>query len=156
MRLRASVTVRHPSTSSVSQSSAPPPPPLAGGADTVSCAVADFDESATETAVIVTVEGVGTVAGGVYWPVVDIVPSVVLPPTAPSTSQVTDVLEAFTMSAEKEAPLLPVTAVAVAGQTAICSAAAAGLQEFDPDAVAGASVDAEFELTTASAESVRP
>jgi hypothetical protein len=48
---------------------------------------ADFDESARLVAAIVTVKGVGTVAGAVYKPVPSIVPTVPFPFGIPFTSQ---------------------------------------------------------------------
>ena len=56
---------------------------------------ADLVESAWDTAVTVTVAGVGTLAGAVYIPEVEIVPVVELPPVTPSTCQVTAVLLVF-------------------------------------------------------------
>lgn len=50
--------------------------------------------SAALIAVMVTPGGDGMIAGAVYSPVAEIVPSVALPPTAPFTSQVTVVLDA--------------------------------------------------------------
>ena len=60
---------------------------------TVTVADADRVGSATETAVTVTVAGVGMVAGAVYRPVLEIVPTVVLPPMMLLTCQVTPVFE---------------------------------------------------------------
>jgi hypothetical protein len=54
---------------------------------------ADIAVFACETAVTVTVPELGTVAGAVYKPEVEIVPTVELPPVTPFTSQVTAVLE---------------------------------------------------------------
>jgi hypothetical protein len=54
---------------------------------------ADIPVFAWETAVIVTGPELGTVAGAVYRPEVEIVPTVELPPVAPFTSHVTAVLE---------------------------------------------------------------
>lgn len=58
----------------------------------VAWADADVVLSACEIAMIVTVDGVGTVAGAVNKPVVEIVPTVELPPDTPLTSQFTFVL----------------------------------------------------------------
>jgi hypothetical protein len=51
------------------------------------------------TAVIVVVFGFGIVAGGVYKPVVEIVPVALLPPAIPFTCQVTAVLLVFETAA---------------------------------------------------------
>jgi hypothetical protein len=58
----------------------------------VTLAVAILVVSAFAIAVTVTVDGVGTVAGAVYRPEVEIVPKVVLPPVIPLTCHVTPVL----------------------------------------------------------------
>jgi hypothetical protein len=58
----------------------------------VTVAEADFVSSALETAVTVTVAGDGTAAGAVYTPLVSMVPTLLLPPVAPFTRQVTPVL----------------------------------------------------------------
>jgi hypothetical protein len=50
-------------------------------------------ESATLTAVTVTTLGLGTVAGAVYKPVAEIVPTVALPPATLFTAQVTALLK---------------------------------------------------------------
>ena len=55
----------------------------------VTVAEADRVESATDTAVTVTVAGDGTVAGAVYSPAVEIAPTVALPPVTVFTCQVT-------------------------------------------------------------------
>ena len=56
----------------------------------VAVAVADLVVSATETAVIVTDAGLGTLEGAVYRPAALIMPTVVMsPPTRPFTAQVT-------------------------------------------------------------------
>ncbi len=60
---------------------------------TVTVAEADTDESAFETAVTETLEGFGTALGAVKRPEVEILPTTELPPVAPSTFQVTAVLE---------------------------------------------------------------
>jgi hypothetical protein len=52
-------------------------------------------ESAAETAVTVTVLGVGNVAGAVYRPAAEIVPVVEFPPVTPFTCQVTAVFVVF-------------------------------------------------------------
>src|ERR671923_1004148 len=61
----------------------------------VTCAEADFVASACDTAVTVTVAGLGTTAGAVYRPELEIVPIVALPPLTPFTCQVTAVLLVF-------------------------------------------------------------
>jgi hypothetical protein len=62
------------------------------GFHTVSVAVPVNVGAATLTAVMVTGLVAGIAAGGVYSPLVEIVPSVVDPPTTPFTCQVTPVL----------------------------------------------------------------
>src|SRR5713101_7416141 len=57
----------------------------------VTVALADLVVSACDTAVTVTVFGLGTAAGAVYRPAVEIVPTVALPPVTPFTCQVTAV-----------------------------------------------------------------
>jgi hypothetical protein len=52
-----------------------------------------MEGSATLVAVIVTVEGWGAVAGAVYRPLAEMVPSVAFPPVTPFTLQVTRVFE---------------------------------------------------------------
>jgi hypothetical protein len=54
-----------------------------------------------EVAVTVTVAGVGTAAGAVYAPLLEIIPTVALPPLTPLTLQVTAVLDAFVTVAVK-------------------------------------------------------
>jgi hypothetical protein len=53
----------------------------------VTVAVVDWVVSANDVAVMVTVAGLGTVAGAVYSPLVLMVPTVKLPPMTPFTSQ---------------------------------------------------------------------
>jgi hypothetical protein len=65
------------------------PPVEAAVATTVASAEADLVESAAETAVMVTVAGVGTLIGAVYTPEVEIIPTVALPPAMPLTLQFT-------------------------------------------------------------------
>jgi hypothetical protein len=60
---------------------------------TVTLADADFVMSACDTAVTVTVAGLGTAEGAVYSPEEVIVPTVEFPPVTPFTCQVTAVLE---------------------------------------------------------------
>jgi hypothetical protein len=57
----------------------------------VTCAEPDLLVSAADTAVTVTVAGEGTMAGAVYRPELEIVPTVELPPFTPLTCQVTAV-----------------------------------------------------------------
>ena len=59
------------------------------GGVTVTTAEADFVESASETAVTVTVDGLGTADGALYRPAAVIVPMVAFPPTVPFTCQTT-------------------------------------------------------------------
>jgi hypothetical protein len=65
------------------------------GAVTVTPALAVFVVSAWAIALTVTVAGVGTTFGAVYTPVVEIKPTVVVPPATPFTCQVTAVLVLF-------------------------------------------------------------
>jgi hypothetical protein len=58
----------------------------------VTVACADCVGSATDTADTVTVAGAGITAGAVYSPLLDIVPTVALPPGMPLTCQVTALL----------------------------------------------------------------
>jgi hypothetical protein len=60
----------------------------------------DADVSACETAVTLTVAGLGTVAGAVYSPPEETVPTEELPPAVPFTCQVTAVLVALATVAE--------------------------------------------------------
>jgi hypothetical protein len=57
----------------------------------VTCAEPDLLVSAAATAVTLTVAGEGTIAGAVYIPEVETVPTVELPPVTPLTCQVTAV-----------------------------------------------------------------
>jgi hypothetical protein len=66
----------------------------------VTGAEADFVVSAWDTAVTVTVAGLGTAAGPVYKPEPEIVPTVALPPITPFTCHVTAVLLVFCTVAE--------------------------------------------------------
>ena len=59
---------------------------------TVTVAEAERVGSAADTAVTLTVAGVGMVAGALYSPKLEIVPTVGLPPTRPLTCQLTAVL----------------------------------------------------------------
>jgi hypothetical protein len=61
----------------------------------------DLVVSAMEVAVTATVAGVGTAAGAVYTPLLEIIPTVALPPVTPLTLQVTVVLDAFVTVAVK-------------------------------------------------------
>src|SRR5271155_4900357 len=67
----------------------------------VTVAEADLVVSACEMAVTVTVAGLGTAAGAVKTPDVEIVPVVVFPPVTPFTCQVTAVLLVFSSVAVK-------------------------------------------------------
>jgi hypothetical protein len=62
------------------------------GFSSASCADPETVGEATLTADTVTVFAVGTAAGGVYTPPLDIVPNVLLPPATPFTCHVTVVL----------------------------------------------------------------
>jgi hypothetical protein len=63
------------------------------------CAMAIFVGCACETAVMVTVDGEGTVSGALYKPVASIVPCVASPPVTPLTCQMTAVLEVLATEA---------------------------------------------------------
>jgi len=84
---------------------------------TVILADPDFVVSACDTAVTVTVAGLGTAEGAVYSPEVEIVPTVEFPPVAPFTCQVTAVLE------------VPVTVAVNCCVFATCTDADAGATE---------------------------
>jgi hypothetical protein len=79
----------------VSPAVEPPEPEIDEAAVTVVVAEADLVESRAEAAVMVTEAGDGTLAGAVYAPPAEIVPSEALPPATPSTLQVTAVLAAL-------------------------------------------------------------
>src|SRR5579863_6402739 len=66
----------------------------------VTFAVPEAVVSACETAVMVVVAGFGIVAGAVYSPLDEIVPTVELPPAVPFTCQATAEFDAFTTLAE--------------------------------------------------------
>jgi hypothetical protein len=102
-----------------------------------------------ETAVTVTIDGDGTLVGAVYDPVAEIVPTVALPPTMPSTRHVTDGSAAFATVAVNVL-VAPVCTLDVAGDTATST----GAQASEP-AVPGVRV-AAVGVTTTSARSVRP
>lgn len=72
-----------------------------GRVATVTVADPDCVGSCTETAVICTVGWAGGVAGAVYRPPVEMVPTVLSPPVTPFTAQVTAVLLAFVTVAVK-------------------------------------------------------
>jgi hypothetical protein len=92
-------------------------PPLAAAvAITVAMAEPILVESATDTAVIVTVAGVGTVMGAVYTPDAEIIPTVALPPAVPLTLQLTAVLEA-PVTAAVNVCVIPTVTLMVAGVT---------------------------------------
>lgn len=71
----------------------PPPVSAVVAGVTVAWAEPIFVESTADTAVIVTVAGVGTVIGAVYTPDAEIIPSAALPPAVPLTLQLTAMLE---------------------------------------------------------------
>src|SRR5919108_5931357 len=90
----------------------------------VTCAEADFVASAWDTAVTVTVTGLGTAPGAVYRPELEIVPTVALPPVTPLTCQVTVVLLVFcTVAVNCWVP--PVATVADNGAIVMLTAVAA-------------------------------
>jgi hypothetical protein len=93
---------------------------------TVTLADADFVESACETAVTVTVAGLGIFAGAVYTPAAEIDPAVAtFPPVTPFTSQVTDVFMVFVTVARKAA--VPFTGTrCVVGETETVTAGGGG------------------------------
>lgn len=82
----------------------------------VTVAEADLVVSAWETAVTVTVAGLGTVAGAVYKPAVEIVPTVLLPAVTPFTCHVTAVLLVFFRVAVN-CCVVPAVTLAVVGAT---------------------------------------
>jgi hypothetical protein len=84
----------------------------------VTVAEADLVVSACETAVTVTVAGLGTVAGAVKAPDVEIIPVVAFPPVTPFTCQVTAVLVVFCTVAVKACDA-PVATLAVPGEIEI-------------------------------------
>src|SRR5271157_73458 len=90
------------------------------GAITATVTDAEIAVFAWETAVTVTVPELGTAAGAVYRPEVDMVPTVELPPAAPFTSQVTAVLE-FPDTIAANCCVLLVDTVAPVGETHTCS-----------------------------------
>jgi hypothetical protein len=96
----------------------------AAGAVTVTAAEADLVESACDTAVTVTVAGLGTDAGAVYKPELEIVPTVALPPTTPFTCQVTAVLLVFCTLAVN-CCVAPAVTVAEVGEMVMLTAAGA-------------------------------
>lgn len=57
--------------------------------------LADLLESTALVAATVTFAGLGTLAGAVYWPELEIVPTVLLPPEIAFTDQLTDWLGLF-------------------------------------------------------------
>lgn len=65
----------------------------------ITCAEAILLLSACETAVTLTVAGLGTAAGAVYMPVEEIVPSLASPPLAPLTCQITAIFGALETTA---------------------------------------------------------
>jgi hypothetical protein len=78
---------------------------------TVTCADPVRAGLALETAVTVTVAGVGTCAGAVYTPEVEIVPALALPPVTPLTCQLTAVFGVFNTEAAKACVALVTTLV---------------------------------------------
>lgn len=88
-----------------------------GGFVSVTAAEPDCVGSATDTAVIVTLAGDGIMAGEVYWPDAEIVPSVPSPPGTPLICHVTPALAAFETVAEKATDVPPTAMLAVAGDT---------------------------------------
>jgi len=90
----------------------------------VTAAAADFVESALETAVTVTVAGLGTAAGAVYRPAVVIVPTMAFPLAVPFTFQTTVVLLEFRTVAPN-GWLSAIARVAEVGTTATLMAAGA-------------------------------
>jgi hypothetical protein len=108
-------------------------PEIVGGAGavatTVAVAVPVFVESCDDTAVIVTAACAGTVAGAVYRPLDEIVPTVELPPATPLTCQVTVVSVALLTVAWNACVPVPATTAAVAGVTATDTGGAVGTSE---------------------------
>src|SRR5438876_896764 len=92
----------------------------------VTWAEADFVASAWDTAVTVTVPGLGTTAGAVYSPELEIVPTVALPPVTPLTCQVTAVLAVFcTVAVNCWVP--PIATVAEVGEIVTLSELGTGV-----------------------------
>ena len=89
---------------------------IAGAEVTVTCELEDLVESATEIAVTVTMAGLGSTAGAVYIPPVEMVPWAASPPVTPLTCQVTPVFAALLTVAEN-VWVAPVWTVALAGDT---------------------------------------
>lgn len=92
------------------------------------CVVPERAVSAADTAVTVTVDGEGTVAGAVYIPEPEIVPTVVLPPATPFTCHVTAVFDEFVTVAENACvpetatlALVGLTATVIIGDTVTCA-----------------------------------
>jgi hypothetical protein len=85
---------------------------------TVTVAEAERVGSAADTAVTLTVAGVGMVAGAVYSPRLEIVPTVELPPAIPLTLQLTAVFDpALTTVAVKDCVPVPASTTALLGAT---------------------------------------
>jgi len=98
----------------------------AAAAVMVTMAEADVLPSACATAVTVTAAGLGTVAGAVNTPEVEIVPVPALPPVTPFTCQVIPMLLEFCTVAVKACDA-PVATLAVVGEIAIRTAAVGGV-----------------------------
>lgn len=96
---------------------------VAVAAITVAWAVPILVESTTDTAVIVTVAGAGTIAGAVYAPDAEIIPTDELPPATPLTLQFTAVL-ASPVTAAANICVIPAVTFAVPGVTDTATKAA--------------------------------
>jgi len=125
----------------------------------VSVAEAERVESANDMAVTLTVAGDGNVAGAVYTPAVEIVPTVALPPAIVLTCQVTCVLSVSPTVAVKDCVLpLPACRLPLAGDTETVTGEGTVMavrQAFVP-AVAGAELVAAVEPTVTVARSILP
>jgi hypothetical protein len=93
--------------------------------ETVTCALADFVESAALVAVTCTVCGEGKSVGAVKTPDRVIVPVAAVPPATPFTLQTTSVSAALLTVAEKSC-VLPKSTVAADGVTAIVTESGGG------------------------------
>src|SRR5262245_66654795 len=94
----------------------------------VTCAEELTVASAADTAVTLTIVDAFTLAGGVYTPDEETVPTAAFPPAMPLTCQLTAVFAAFATYAANDCAGLPAWRVAVVGQAANITAgrAAAG------------------------------
>src|SRR5271167_2974374 len=97
-----------------------------GGLVMVTAALPAADDATMLVACTVTVAGVGTLAGALYRPLVEIVPNAILPPATPFTSQVTDWFELLATIAENCLDV-PAWTLALAGVTLTLTGGAGGV-----------------------------